>query len=332
MLLKESYETRAITAEGLPTTKKIEIGQYKRLPNHVLTVTGEIFRFATPEDTPAKMEDLIKWYREWEINPHVNPIQLASQFHHKFVQIHPFDDGNGRTARILMNFILMKFDFPPVIIKTADKANYFSALRLADAGLIDSFVDYVAKNLVSSIDLMIRGAKGLSIEEPDDLDKELELLSRRLNNADSGVEKADKVIDALFQTSLVPLFTKFIDDNKKFERFYHKVRFSLIAGHTIIDPVQNLTQALNEITIGGIDQIHFRCHFEQFKDPSLGDFTYVADITVAFNPNSYVVSYGTGKALAREYTQPLRSADIKDVVGEIMNDHKNVIAESLKTR
>ncbi|MGV3601044.1 MAG: Fic family protein [Dyadobacter fermentans] len=127
LLLKESYDVRAITAEGLPTTKKVEIGQYKKLPNHVLTATGEIFRFATPEETPSKMEELVGWYREQESDPAINPILLAAEFHYRFIRIHPFDDGNGRTARILMNFILMKFNFPPVIIKTADKANYLSA-------------------------------------------------------------------------------------------------------------------------------------------------------------------------------------------------------------
>lgn len=332
LLLKESYEVKAITAEGLPTTKKVEIGQYKKLPNHVLTATGEIFRFATPEETPSKMEELVTWYRERENDPDINPILLAAEFHYKFIRIHPFDDGNGRTARILMNFILMKFNFPPVVIKTADKPNYLSALQLADAGLIDSFVDYIAKNLISSMELMIRRAQGLNIDESDDLDKELELLSRRINDADPRIAKTDGVVQTLFRTSFMPLFNKFIDDSKKFERFYHKVRFSMVGGHAIIDPVEKLADALQKISIPGLDQIHFRCHFEQFKNPSLGNLTYVSNISIAFHPDTYIVLYSSGRNLVKDYTQPLRSSEIKEVVAIIMDDHKKLITESLNAK
>ena len=64
LILKEPYEIDAITADGTPTKKRIEIGKYKSSPNHVKTKTGEIFRFANPEETPALMRDLIDWYRE----------------------------------------------------------------------------------------------------------------------------------------------------------------------------------------------------------------------------------------------------------------------------
>src|SRR5690606_7005413 len=63
LILKEPYEVDAITPDGQPTKKKIKIGAYKSTPNHVRTKTGEIFRFASPEETPALMSDLINWYQ-----------------------------------------------------------------------------------------------------------------------------------------------------------------------------------------------------------------------------------------------------------------------------
>ena len=66
-----------------------------------------------------------------------------------------------------MNFILMQFGFPPVIIKTEDKANYFAALQMADTGNIEVFINYIAKNLTHSLKIMIAGAKGKNIEEED---------------------------------------------------------------------------------------------------------------------------------------------------------------------
>lgn len=180
LLLKDPYEVKAITAEGKPTIRRITVGQYKTAPNHVQTVTGEVFHFATPEETPSKMHDLINWYRSESNSSDINPIVLAAEFHYRFIRIHPFDDGNGRIARILMNFILMKYGYPPTVIKTVDKDNYFSTLRQADGGDISPFVDYIAHNLVHSLKIMIAGAKGEVIEEDDDVLKEFALLKAKL--------------------------------------------------------------------------------------------------------------------------------------------------------
>ncbi|MBK8724411.1 MAG: Fic family protein [Saprospiraceae bacterium] len=182
ILLKSSYEVDAITPDGQPSKKKIEIGRYKTTPNHVITKTGEIFRFASPEETPAKMHDLLDWYSKKLITPDLNPIFLAAEFHYSFIRIHPFDDGNGRIARILMNFILMKYGFPPVIIRTEYKINYFSALQQVDSDTskIEIFIEYIAENLVKSLELMINGAKGNIIEEQDTINKEILILEEKL--------------------------------------------------------------------------------------------------------------------------------------------------------
>lgn len=206
LLLKSPYEVKAITSDGHPTTRRIAVGQYKTAPNHVKTKTGEIFRFATPEETPAKMHDLISWYRSESGKPNVNPIILAAEFHYRFIRIHPFDDGNGRTARIIMNFILMKFGYPPVIIKTEDKENYFSALQQADGGEIEPFINYIGQNLIRSLEIMISGAHGEDIEEEDDALKELALLKARLKK-----EKKTKSPTLAYRT-----INAFIKDTKPF--------------------------------------------------------------------------------------------------------------------
>jgi Fic family protein len=184
LLLKESYEVNAITPDGKPSKKRINVGSYKTSANHVLTKTGEIFYFATPEETPAKMHDLLVWYKEKINEVDKNPILIASEFHYKFIRIHPFDDGNGRTARILMNFILMQFNYPPVIIKTEDKTNYFAVLQMADAGNIEAFIEYIAQNLVRSLEIMIADANGENIEE-DDVSKEIATLEKKIQELKS---------------------------------------------------------------------------------------------------------------------------------------------------
>lgn len=182
IILHEPYERPAVTPDGQPTTKKIEIGKYKTSPNHVKTATGEVFYFATPEETPAKMQELLEWYRSETEKGELHPLIIAAEFHYRFVRIHPFDDGNGRLSRILMNLTLMKFGFPPVIIKTGDKANYLRALQMADGGNMEAFYSYIGEQLISSEELYLKGARGEDIEEPDDLDKEIMLLKAKLDS------------------------------------------------------------------------------------------------------------------------------------------------------
>ncbi len=181
IILQRPSFNKAETHDGKPARKRITPGIYKEKPNHVRTTTNEIFYFATPEETGAKMTDLIEWYRTEQEKKELHPLQLAALFHYKFVRIHPFDDGNGRTARILMNFILMQHGLPPVVIKTEDKNSYFAALRQADAGLLEPFIEYIGENLVWSLELMVRGAKGEVVEDFEDLFKESWVLKEKLD-------------------------------------------------------------------------------------------------------------------------------------------------------
>lgn len=77
----------------------------------------------------SDINELIKWYKK---NKKLHPLILASLFHHKFEKIHPFFDGNGRTGRMLMNFILLKNDYPPIIIRKKFRSEYLDSLKKAD--------------------------------------------------------------------------------------------------------------------------------------------------------------------------------------------------------
>ncbi len=180
LLLGEAYHTPAQTAGGQPTRKLIVPGRYKTSPNNVLTATGEMFYFASPEETPARMTDLVDWYRAEEAAPTLPPVAIAAEFHYRFVRIHPFDDGNGRMSRLLMNLILLRHGYPMTVIKAADRNRYLAALSEADAGEPEPFLRFIIENVEASLRLMIRAAQGESIDEPSDLDKKLALLKKQV--------------------------------------------------------------------------------------------------------------------------------------------------------
>lgn len=76
-----------------------------------------------------EIQELLDWYKS---SKKLNPFVLATIFHHKFERIHPFSDGNGRTGRLLMNYILMKNKYPPIIITKKNRSEYLQALEFAD--------------------------------------------------------------------------------------------------------------------------------------------------------------------------------------------------------
>lgn len=176
IILVKPFWKDAISPNGTPVRKKIEIGQYKTSPNSVRLKNGEIHEYASPEETPALVRDLINWYNEKKDALH--PVQLAAEFHYKFVCIHPFDDGNGRVSRLLMNYILLKYDYPMVIIKSEDKESYLTALQKADTGDLNSFIEYVEEQAIASLKLYIKAGKGEDIEEFGDIEKQIEILKR----------------------------------------------------------------------------------------------------------------------------------------------------------
>lgn len=175
-ILVKSFWKDAISPNGTPTRKKIEIGQYKTSPNSVQLKNGDIHEYASPEETPALIRDLLNWYQDK--NEELHPVQLAAEFHYKFVCIHPFDDGNGRVSRLLMNYILLKHNYPMVIIKSEDKENYLTALQKADTGDLISLIEYVEKQSIASLKLNIKAGKGEDIDELGDIEKQIEILKR----------------------------------------------------------------------------------------------------------------------------------------------------------
>ena len=107
-------------------------GQYKTRPNSVITRYGDRFEYASPEETPSLMADLVDWYNKAEQEGKLSPVELAALFHYRYIRIHPFEDGNGRIARLMVNFILTRHDYPMIVVRSRKKSEYLEALHQAD--------------------------------------------------------------------------------------------------------------------------------------------------------------------------------------------------------
>ena len=178
VILVRPFWKDAITPGGQLTKRQIKVGDYKEHPNSVLLTNGKMFEYTSPAETPIQMRELIQWYRDEENALH--PVTLSAMLHYKFARIHPFDDGNGRISRLLMNYVLLRKNLPPLIIKSSDKKNYLNALHQADVGDYAPFIEYIAEQLIWSLEVSIKAAKGEDIEEAGDLQKEISLLNKEL--------------------------------------------------------------------------------------------------------------------------------------------------------
>lgn len=152
LLLAGVTHTSAIDLVGRPLRKPARPGQYKELPNNVLMPDGSLKAYIDPVHVAAEIDRLCAWIDA----DNLHPIAKAALAHYNFVTIHPFDDGNGRGARILMNLLLIKSGYPPAVINNSERAAYLDALRYGQAGGgVEPFVFFIAATLARTIDAMI---------------------------------------------------------------------------------------------------------------------------------------------------------------------------------
>ncbi|MCP5046879.1 MAG: Fic family protein, partial [bacterium] len=104
---------------------------------------------------PDQMQEMIKWYDSEASNLH--PLIRAANVHNKLVSIHPFVDGNGRTARLMLNLELMKAGYPPIIIRNEDRLTYYDALELSQCEENNEpFLALVTERTIAALDLYLK--------------------------------------------------------------------------------------------------------------------------------------------------------------------------------
>lgn len=336
-ILVRQFWKEAVTQDGQPTRKLITPGSYKQSPNSVRLANGEIFHYASPEETPILVKELLQWYKEEIRKNELHPVETAALLHYKLVRIHPFDDGNGRTARLLMNYELLRNDFPPVIIKSSDKKNYLFALNKADAGDLSAFVEYIARHVVWSLEISIKAAKGQDIEEIDDIDKEIEVWKRSKTPQRSIVKSPESIVD-LARSSLAMLFEEYVARvNEKFNDVFVSIKIqceftvagvkqgsSYLSGNSIGNYVRNnfVSTLATESTFADLsgsefnrstDNIilrHFLDGYENGKE--ILSLRHV--LSVDFGPFEYSVAVAGNRIYNKRYSEKITLEERAEII------------------
>lgn len=157
---------------------------HRRVIGHVDPMEAGVFRrtqvfvgdYAPPH--PGHIDMLMERFLMWLNAPEtllMHPVRMAALAHYKLVYIHPFVDGNGRTSRLLMNWILMQNGFPPVIIRKQDRLQYYQYLVTANDGDIRPFVRFIAGCTARTLDAYLAATKQNSLV-PFGGDDEIEVI------------------------------------------------------------------------------------------------------------------------------------------------------------
>lgn len=326
IILKEPFWKEAITADGQPSRKQIIPGAYKTTPNNVKTATGEMFMFKSPEETPLAMAELTGWFREKLEDQSLDlPLFLAT-FHHRFSVIHPFDDGNGRTMRLLVNYALLKKGYLPIIIKSESKKEYLGVLGAADAGDVQPFAHLIQNRMIEVLEMGVKASRGESIEEPEDWQKEMSLFVQ-----DHSVEgppapkKSPELLVRLLQGSWSNIINDIIQKASPLRKLFASCDVSILYCQANNIVARSTPDRANEYNSDWsawsyIDNLYVMVEFKGFSSPGVMPFDQ--QVSLAINLGNYRYDISSKVPLMSfewlRYDRDIDSAIINQISSELI--------------
>ncbi|HLJ50744.1 MAG TPA: Fic family protein [Bryobacteraceae bacterium] len=159
-LLRDLNVHASVDQSGWLYERRLEKEQYKSEPNSPARPDGTIHEYCPPEHVASEMNELIRMHGEHQSRG--VPVEVeAAWLHHRFTEIHPFADGNGRVARAIASLVFIRDGWFPLVIRRADRARYIDSLGKADAGnlrpLIALFVESQRTTLIAASEIAYDG-------------------------------------------------------------------------------------------------------------------------------------------------------------------------------
>lgn len=142
-LLRSQETTEGVDSQGRSTNVPLIKGDWKKQVNYPER-DGVIYHYCPPEQVGSEMDKLCGMHKDHVSNEVPSEVQ-AAWLHHRFTQIHPFQDGNGRIARAIASLVLIKDGLFPLVVTRDDKPAYIEALESADRGDLKPLVDLITK-------------------------------------------------------------------------------------------------------------------------------------------------------------------------------------------
>jgi Fic family protein len=143
---QETYEAR--NRLGQIVQAPLRRGEWKLQPNHVRRPDGSLLEYTPPEQVQPQVERLVQLY---DAPTEAHPVVRAAWLHHRFICIHPFEDGNGRVARALTLLVLLRAHYAPLVVDRREREAYISALDAANDGDLSDLVRFFARLEIAAL-------------------------------------------------------------------------------------------------------------------------------------------------------------------------------------
>lgn len=328
---------KAIMYEKGPENEKYA-GAWRNINNYILNSNKERFDFVPHGEVQERMHDLMNWVNKEKEKMQrgekdaLHPVLLSFKFQLDYLTIHPFYDGNGRTARILSNLILISYGYPPVYIKEDDdeKEQYYQYLTDIQSygGEPDLFYEFMARLLKRSMRIVIDAIEGRGIEDRDDVLKEIDLWKAQLELNEKGVEaKTGERIVELYNESFMPLLLLFKQRvNDAFgDLFANWQEWYFFNGSGQQEGINQFDEKVQKMQ-GNLNSFGLSINMGGFKRNGLNAFSQSISLMIEFDSYKYAVRVNRDIIIEKLYSEKIDSEGREEIV---LNSIKDVF-EAIK--
>jgi Fic family protein len=324
--------------------KAKDTGVWKKENNYILNTRGERYDFTPHDQVPEAMHELINWYsaekEKMGKKDALHPALHAIEFHLRYLTIHPFYDGNGRTARMLLNLILIANGYPPIVIRTEDKEKYYQYLTDIQGygGDKDLYYELMLDLLLKSLNMVYDTATGKDISQPDDLDKKIALLKQEVSSLktdEAKIQKNPEVINEFVHASLFPLVRNIdlkLKEIKTMFNDYEITAFKDGTGRSFKDfATIDINEIINFTQNDKPKEISFAFWLKGFKKAGIKAFSEGFKITVHLKEWTYEIknSYNNLSAEPWLYGHQLNDEEIREITNNCIEGLIDDIQERL---
>lgn len=282
-----------------------EIGQWKKVNNYIYTYKGERFDFTPKEEVPEAIHDLLNWLNAGLDKIHQktkgapNPLLLAFEFHLRYVTIHPFSDGNGRTARLLSNLILVSLGYPPFWVSEGSEKEAYNKY-LGDIqvykGSPDLLYQFLSDLVERSLQITLSAINGKDIMDEHEWQKKLHLLKINFTDEDhiKTTRSGESTIE-VYNQSIKPTIARLVPDLVSFDDlFIYKYQYIMTENYSnLIDKDLEQFNIFEQNLMP--DTIQFKYALVGFKKSNENPFDLSLSLKWNFNEYFYELMLPTNE-------------------------------------
>jgi hypothetical protein len=261
-MTRSQGSVKALDAAGNVVDAPMLHGEYKQLPNYPRR-GDKVFLYCPPEHTAAEMDRLVEMHLRHD-EQGVAPEVQAAWLHHRFTQIHPFQDGNGRVARALASLVLIRAGLFPLVVPRDEKSVYIDVLERADAGELRPLVVLIARRQETAFR---RAGVLLARLAPDSASPEeaIAKLAEAVANSDEArTARYSSRVNALGTTLLNTLNQRFVAAKDALAAVFPgaDIRASSLGTPTTLETLSDMILVLRNVRLSQpIWSVEYGCNF-----------------------------------------------------------------------